>query len=127
MTTTAVANVAPNQDQRISQQTQARPVREVRPAVDVYENADELLMRADMPGASADSVKIRVENSLLTLQAQRTANDSSEASLQYYRAFQVPDSVDPEGISAQLKQGVLHVQLKKHERAKPRVIQIRST
>lgn len=125
MTSTAVANTAPHQDQRLSQPT--RPVREVRPAVDVYENADELLMRADMPGASADSVKIRIENSLLTLQAQRTAKDASEASLQYYRAFQVPDSVDPEGISAELKQGVLHVQLKKHERAKPRVIQIRST
>jgi len=122
MTTAAVANINPNQDQRLSQP--ARPVRELRPAVDVYENADELLMRADMPGASADSVKIRIENSLLTLQAHR---EGSEATLRYYRAFQVPDSVDPEGISAELKQGVLHVQLKKHERAKPRVIQIRSS
>lgn len=122
MTQAAVANITPHQDQRLSQQ--ARPVREVRTLVDVYENADELLMRADMPGASAESVKIRIENSLLTLQAQR---EGSEATLQYYRAFQVPDSVDPEGISAELKQGVLHVQLKKHERAKPRVIQIRST
>ncbi|HTU57158.1 MAG TPA: Hsp20/alpha crystallin family protein [Polyangiales bacterium] len=122
MSNTAVANVTPQQDQRLSQP--ARPVRELRPAVDVYENADELLMRADMPGASADSVKIRIENSLLTLQAQR---EGSEATLRYYRAFQVPDSVDPEGISAELKQGVLHVQLKKHERAKPRVIQIRGT
>lgn len=122
MNNTAVANITPNQDQRLSQQ--ARPVRELRSAVDVYENADELLMRADMPGASADSVKIRIENSLLTLQAQR---EGSDATLRYYRAFQVPDSVDPEGISAELKQGVLHVQLKKHERAKPRVIQIRSS
>lgn len=122
MTNAAVANITPHQDQRLSQPT--RPVREVRPAVDVYENADELLMRADMPGASADSVKIRLENALLTLQAQREGTD---ATLQYYRAFQVPDSVDPEGISAELKQGVLHVQLKKHERAKPRVIQIRSS
>lgn len=120
MTNTAVATISPNSQP-------ARPVREVRPAVDVYENADELLMRADMPGASADTVKIRLENSLLTLQAQRTANDGSEAALQYYRAFQVPDSVDPEGISAELKQGVLHVQLKKHERAKPRMIPIRSS
>lgn len=122
MTNAAVANITPHQDQRLSKP--ARPVRELRPAVDVYENADELLMRADMPGASAESVKIRIENSLLTLQAER---EGGEATLQYYRAFQVPDSVDPEGISAELKQGVLHVQLKKHERAKPRVIQIRST
>jgi len=122
MTNAAVATTHPNQDQRLSQQ--ARPVRELRPAVDVYENADELLMRADMPGASADSVKIRIENSLLTLQAQR---EDGAATLRYYRAFQVPDSVDPEGISAELKQGVLQVQLKKHERAKPRVIQIRNS
>jgi HSP20 family protein len=122
--TTAVTNITAQPDQRPNQPT--RPLREVRPAVDVYENTDELLMLADMPGASAESVSIRVENALLTLQAQRIANDG-QATLQYYRAFQVPDSVDPEGISAELKQGVLHVQLKKHERAKPRVIPIRSS
>lgn len=122
--TNAAANITPHQDQRLS--AQARPIREIRPAVDVYENADELLMLADMPGASADSVNIRIEESLLTMQARRSVNDGSEAALQYHRAFQVPDSVDPEGISAELKHGVLHVHLKKHERAKPRTIQIRS-
>lgn len=121
---TTATNITAHQDQRLSQP--ARPVREVRPAVDVYENADELLMRADMPGATAESVKIRIENSLLTLQAERAVNDGADTAFRYYRAFQVPDSVDPEGISAELKQGVLHVQLKKHERAKPRMIQIRS-
>lgn len=120
MTNTAVTNVEPQQDQRLSPAT--RPSREVRALVDIYENADELLMLADMPGASAESVKIRIENSLLTLQAQR---NGSEQPLQYYRAFHVPDSVDPEGITAQLKQGVLHVHLKKHERAKPRLIPVR--
>ena len=125
MANTAVTNITAHQDQRLGQP--ARTLREVRPAVDVYENADELLMLADMPGASADTVRIRIESSLLTLQAQRNANDGSESAFQYYRAFQVPDSVDPEGISAELKQGVLHVQLKKHERAKPRMIEIRST
>jgi HSP20 family molecular chaperone IbpA len=124
MTNTAVTNTAP-QDQRLG--ARAHPVREVRPAVDVYENVDELLILADMPGASAETVTVRIENSLLTLQARRAANDGSEAALQYHRAFQVPDSVDPEGITAKLKQGMLHVQLKKHERAKPRTIQIRST
>lgn len=125
MPNTAVTNIDSHQDQRLSAPT--RPTREVRPAVDVYENADELLMLVDMPGASAESVKIRIENSLLTLQARRAANDGAENVLQYFRAFQVPDLVDPEGISAELKQGVLHVQLKKHERAKPRTIQVRST
>ena len=56
--TTAVTNITAHQDQRPNQAT--RPLREVRPAVDVYENTDELLMLADMPGANAESVNIRV-------------------------------------------------------------------
>jgi HSP20 family protein len=124
MTNAAVSTIAANQDQRLS--PAARPVREVRPAVDVYENDDQLLMLADMPGANAESVNIRLENALLTVQAQRVWNDGSEGALQYHRAFKVPDSVDPEGISAELKQGVLHVQMKKYEKAKPRTIQIRA-
>jgi HSP20 family protein len=100
------------------------PARELRPRVDVYENADELLMLADMPGANASSVAIRLENSLLTMTADRTAANGQN--VRYHRAFQVPDTVDPEKISAELKQGVLHVHLSKSERAKPRTIAIRS-
>jgi HSP20 family molecular chaperone IbpA len=100
------------------------PVRVFQPRVDVYENADELLLLADMPGASAESVNIRYEDELLTLQAQRTAADGPN--LRFQRAFQVPDSVDPEQISAELKQGVLHVHLRKTAKAKPRSIEIRS-
>jgi len=100
------------------------PTRELRPRVDVYENAEELLMLADMPGATADSVGIRLENSLLTMTADRTAANGQ--SVRYRRAFQVPDTVDPEKITAELKQGVLHVHLHKTERAKPRKIAIHS-
>lgn len=100
------------------------PIREIRPRVDVYENADELLMLADMPGATANSVGIRIENALLTMTADRTT--ASGQNVRYHRAFQVPDSVDPEKVSAELKQGVLHVHLHKTERAKPRKIAIRS-
>jgi HSP20 family molecular chaperone IbpA len=125
MTNAAVTHLPAQPDQRLN--ASARPLREARPAVDVYENNDELLMLADMPGASAESVNIRLENSLLTVQAQRAAQADSESPLQYHRAFKVPDSVDPEAITAQLKQGVLHVHLKKYEKAKPRTIAIRSS
>jgi HSP20 family protein len=101
------------------------PAREVRPRVDIFENTDELLMLADMPGASSDSVSIRLENSLLVMQAQR--NTVAAANVQYHRAFQVPETVDPDGISAELKNGVLHVHLRKYEKAKPRAIPIRAS
>ena len=101
------------------------PVREVRPRIDVYENSDELLMLADMPGATANSVAIRIDNALLTMNAERTS--ANGARIRYHRAFQVPDTVDPEKISAALKNGVLQVHLGKSERAKPRTIAIKSS
>jgi HSP20 family protein len=110
----------------MSQAIQAQgPVRVYQPRVDVFENADELLLLADVPGASPDSVNIRYEDELLTLQAQRTA--ANGPNLRYERAFSLPESVDPEKISAELKQGVLHVHLPKAEKAKPRTIQIQSS
>lgn len=110
----------------MSQTIQAQgPVRVFQPRVDVYENADELLLLADVPGASADSVDIRYEDELLTLEAQRTA--AAGPNLRYRRAFQVPDTVDPERITAELKQGVLHVHLRKSAKAKARTIEVRST
>ena len=47
--------------------------------------------------------------------------------VRYYRAFRMPEVIDPNGISADLKQSVLHVHVKKSEAAKPRVIPIRSS
>jgi HSP20 family protein len=102
-----------------------RTSREITPRVDVYENPDELLMLADMPGASADSVYVRLEGEQLTLEAERALN--SQASVRYFRVFRMPATIDANGISAELKSGVLHVHLKKSEAAKPRTIPIRSS
>jgi HSP20 family protein len=101
----------------------AAAVPERRPRVDVYENVDELLMIADMPGASAESVSIHLEGPELTMQAERPWGNGT---LRYFRAFRVPDTIDPDGVSAELKQGVLRVHLKKREAAKPRNISIRA-
>jgi HSP20 family protein len=101
---------------------QAQPERVLRPQVDIYENADELLLLADLPGASSESVDIRLEDGVLTLQADRSSADGR--ALRYRRAFHVPETVDPEKISAELKLGVLHLHLRKLEKAKPRTIAV---
>jgi HSP20 family protein len=130
---TNVTNIATrNEDKATVQQSTVQqstvqkslPSREVRPRVDVYENSDEVLLLADMPGATPDSVNIRLESSLLSVQSQRAGSDGQ--AVRYHRAFQVPDTVDPEKISAELKNGVLQVHLRKSERAKPRNIAIRA-
>lgn len=124
MTDANLAQVNPRNEQKGAVAT-ARTVRELRPRVDLYENAEELLMLADMPGATANSVNIRIDNAQLTLMAEREI--ASGHYVRYHRAFQVPDTVDPEKIAAELKEGVLRVHLHKTERAKPRTISIKSS
>jgi len=104
--------------------TVAKPVRDLTPSVDVFENADELLLLADMPGATAESVAVNVEGGQITIEAQRALHGES---VRYRRMFQLPSTIDPEGISAELRDGVLHVHLKKSEKAKRRVIAVRSS
>ena len=123
MTQPNVTTIARRNPENVAQT--ARMSREVTPRVDVYENADELLMLADMPGAQADSVQVRLEGGQLTLEAERAL--TKDASIRYLRMFRVPAMADPNGISAELKSGVLHVHLKKSEAAKPRSIPIRAS
>jgi HSP20 family molecular chaperone IbpA len=120
--TTLATNTATNA--RAS--TMAKRIRDLTPSVDVFENADEYLLLADMPGATADSVAVQVEGGQSTLEAQRSMQQG-ENSVRYRRQFQLPSTIDPDGISAELRDGVLHVHLKKSEKAKRRVISIRST
>jgi HSP20 family protein len=121
--TTAATETTPNASIDTAKAAAPKgPVRELRPAVDIYENADELLMVADVPGASSESVNVRFEAALLTLQADRVSADGRVA--RYQRAFQIPDSVDPDKISAELENGVLQVHLRKFEKAKVRTIAV---
>ena len=107
----------------VPEQTRTGPV--YSPAVDIFENESSITLLADMPGAQADSVQVRLEGGQLTLEAERAL--TSEASIRYLRMFRVPTMADPNGISAELKNGVLHVHLKKSEAAKPRTIPIRAS
>ena len=104
--------------------TIAKPIRQLTPSVDVFENQDEYLLLADMPGATAESVAVQIEGRAITIEAQRTMPSGSQ---RYRRMFQLPSMIDPDGISAELRDGVLLVHIKKAEQAKRRVISIRSS
>lgn len=97
------------------------------PPVDVFENKDEILVIADLPGVAKDSLSIRMEDSELLIQgSQEEARDGVQwQTIEFHRSFRVPNSVDPAGISAELKQGVLNLKLKKREEAKPKQIEVK--
>lgn len=90
---------------------------------DVYENAGEYLVRAEVPGVTSEGVHLQLERSELTIEAHRPAHDDDE-SVVYTRSFELPDTIDRDRIEAKLKHGVLHVHLPKAPHARVRKIEV---
>ena len=107
-----------------------RPV--VAPAVDIYENADAIVLLADLPGVPQDGVSLNFEKDELRIDATTRNLSESGSSLfsefaprDYRRAFQLAAGIDVENITADLKSGVLTVTLPKAAALKPRRIVIK--
>jgi len=100
----------------------------VMPLVDIYENADEILVVADFPGVPEQALTVQVDRSELLIEGTQPTLDGPQQvrPLRFSRTFRVPNTVDPKGVSAELSQGVLRVRLAKSEAAKPRRIEVRS-
>lgn len=108
--------------------------RRFRPAVDVYEDQEGILLQADLPGVKSDNVHVDVNDGVLTLRADRKLEqEEKKENYQiverpygtFERSFSLPTTVDAEKINAQLKEGVLNVWLPKSERSKPRRIEVK--
>ena len=103
------------------------------PAVDVAENENSLILKADLPGIEQNDIAINLENGTLTLKGERKF-EKTEDKEGYHRiergygafarSFTLPDSIDAEHVKAEFKNGVLTVTLPKKELAKPRAIKV---
>lgn len=104
----------------------------VTPVVDIYENDQEILLHADMPGVTKEHVNVNVDNGKLSITGTRSFDKSGApqweefGDLQYRRTFSVPQSIDVNNVNAVLKDGVLELHLPKSEAAKPRQIEIKA-
>ncbi|MBM9605698.1 Hsp20/alpha crystallin family protein [Desulfopila inferna] len=104
----------------------------VAPAVDIFENEEEILLYADMPGIERDDISINVDNGRLAIVGSRKLEKSGAVGweefgeLEYRRIFSVPQTIDVERVNAELKEGVLELHLPKSEKAKPRKIEIKT-
>ena len=108
-------------------ETISRDVR-AAPPVDVYENADEIVMLVDVPGVDEAGLGLRLEAGQLDLEArQATYEHDGFQPVVFARSFTLPRSIDSDGVSAKLAQGVLIVRLRKSEAAKPRRIEIKTS
>ena len=104
------------------------------PACDVYEDENEVAIRAALAGVDPKEVEIRVENGVLTLKGERKIEKEERkenyarvemAYGWFTRTFALPTSVDPEKVHAESKNGVLTVHLPKRAEAKPRAIEVK--
>jgi HSP20 family molecular chaperone IbpA len=92
------------------------------PPIDVYENADEILVVAEVPGVSPERLAVRFENDKLTLEADAT----ELGNVRYERTFRVPPGIDVNAVAAEAKHGTVVIHLPKGERAKARQIPVKT-
>lgn len=103
------------------------------PPVDIYENADEVLVMADLPGIGKDSLTIHLDKGQLTIEGRRkSAGEGNELAVEleatdYRRSFVLPPGIQSDGITAELNHGVLRVHLPKSAALKPRQIQVKAS
>jgi HSP20 family molecular chaperone IbpA len=109
-----------------------REMYEATPAVDIYENENEILLHADMPGVVKDDISVDIDNGTLSISGVRKLETEGAVTyeefsdVEYIRSFSVPQTIDVEKVEAELKSGVLRLHLPKSEAAKPRQIEIKT-
>ena len=103
------------------------------PALDVFEEKDNLIVKAELPGMKKDDIEISLHDGSLSISGERksqTTSDDSEVyrSERFFGRFQrtvtLPTPVDAEKVKAQYKDGILTVTLPKTEEAKPKQIDV---
>jgi len=104
-----------------------------RPSVDVYEEQDNLVVEAQLPGMRTDDIHVSVENGVLTISGQTEAEEErkernyllrEKRSGRFTRSLQLPPMYAPDPREAVFEHGVLRLVFPKTEAAKPRRIQI---
>ena len=100
------------------------------PAVDISETENEVILKYDMPGVEKEQVEITAEKNTLTVIGNVNRESLGDVVYQetkvgnYRRQFTLPDDVDSDKITADMKDGLLTIKISKPEKAKPKKIQI---
>jgi HSP20 family protein len=104
------------------------------PRADIYELEDQIVIVADVPGASEDSIEIGLEKNVLTINAYVDQDIPEGYTLRlaeyetgdYQRSFRLSNEIDREKIEATVKDGVLHLYLPKASEARARKISVKA-
>lgn len=106
-----------------------------RPAVDIVEQEDKYVIKADLPGVDEKDVSIEIKDGVLTLKGERSNEYKEEKDNVYrcersygsfMRSFNIAD-INEEKIDAQYKDGILKIELPKAEQKKPKKVAIKKS
>ncbi len=105
------------------------------PAVDIKEDEDKFVIHADIPGVKPEEIDINMEGGVITIKGEKETEAKTEKEGykrvertfgSFYRRFSLPDTADPDAISAKSKHGVLEITIPKREAVKPKKINVMS-
>jgi HSP20 family protein len=103
------------------------------PSVDIYENKDQIVLEAELPGMKQEDFDLTVENNVITLRGERRFEKTDESDNYhrversygaFTRSFTLPQTVSAEEARAEYNNGVLRVTLPKREETKSRRIEV---
>jgi HSP20 family protein len=103
------------------------------PRVDIKEEADRFVIFADLPGVDPNGIEVQMDKGILSIKGERSTGASEDGARfsrverahgVFYRRFALPDSANPEGVTAAGKHGVLEITIPKRPETTPRRIQV---
>lgn len=105
------------------------------PPVDIYEDEQSIQLKLEVPGIEEKDLEVKVENNVLTISGERKfEKEEKEENFRrverrygsFTRSFTLPNTVNPEDVSADYNHGVLKIRLGKRAEAKPKQIKVNS-
>lgn len=103
------------------------------PRVDIKEEAERFVIQADIPGVDPKDIEINMDNGILSIKGERKTEARQETQRYsrvershglFHRRFALPDSANPDAVTASGRHGVLEISIPKRPETKPRRIEV---
>jgi HSP20 family protein len=106
------------------------------PPLDIYERGDEIVIKAGVPGVKKEDIEVTILNNTLTIKGQRSKDTEVREGDYHYleqhygsfsRSITFPTDLDPEGMKATCKDGVLEIVIPKSKSKEPKEIEVKAS
>ncbi|MCO6432628.1 MAG: Hsp20/alpha crystallin family protein [Deltaproteobacteria bacterium] len=121
-------------EERYSELDNGQAGRYFKPACDIFESGDAVVVLVNMPGVNEQGVDVSIENNVLVISGKVDRPESVQHRFErreyeegdYYRTLGLSEAIDTGRIEASMKDGMLRLTLPKSERHRPRKIEVKS-